>query len=62
MKHRKPPRVGALVSLPCGCQHDDVRWWNMCETHRAECRDIHERAQARFRGVAEGLIPREPKP
>jgi hypothetical protein len=28
---------------PCGCVHDGHKWLTMCDEHRAEFNDTHER-------------------
>jgi hypothetical protein len=27
----------------CGCVSDDIQWLEMCEAHRRECAEVHER-------------------
>lgn len=43
MKH------GPITKYPCGCQHDDRAWLQLCETHEREARELHDRAAAEYR-------------
>ena len=29
---------------PCGCVSDDIRWIVLCDEHKREWRELHERA------------------
>ncbi len=35
-----------ITCEPCGCRHDGHKWLAMCDPHRLEFTERHERAQA----------------
>ncbi len=41
------------TTLPCGCQHDDRAWLQLCEQHGKEAAELHERAAREHRQARE---------
>lgn len=38
-----PSPIRVITKLPCGCKHDEQRWLQECEHHKAEHDEIHAR-------------------
>ncbi len=47
------------TTLPCGCQHDERAWLQLCEPHGKEAAELHERAAREHRQTSEPVNPED---